>query len=122
MNIKTAVVIAGLLTSFAAADPSELTKPIVGPNLIFEETGGFIAVEAEHFFKQEKADVRAWYRTTPEKAPGIKPDADPSHVAGTSPPVQAGKLPPPFRPSISWSGVDWTGPPWPPLAPWIDHV
>ena len=66
---------------FCSANP-ELTKPIVGPDLVFEEVGGFVAVEAEHFFKQEKTGKRAWYLTTADKEAGLKPDADPNHVAG----------------------------------------
>ena len=65
-----------------ASAQSDLSRPIVSPELIFEEANGFIAVEAEHFFKQEKTDVRAWYRTTVDQSPNLKPDADPPHAAG----------------------------------------
>jgi hypothetical protein len=41
-----------------------------------------VAVEAEHFSKHEKSDVRACYLTTVSKQVGLKPDADGNHVAG----------------------------------------
>jgi len=41
-------------------------------------------VEAEHFFKQEKDDVRAWYLTTKDKTPDLQPDADQNHTARAS--------------------------------------
>ena len=75
------IFLSGLLAASVQADPA-LTKPIVTPDLVFEEVEGFVAVEAEHFFKQEKADVRAWYLTTADSVSRLKPDADPSHVAG----------------------------------------
>lgn len=59
-----------------------LTQPLASPELVFEEKDGFVAVEAEHFVKQEKTKVRAWYLTTLAKQAKIKPDADPAHVAG----------------------------------------
>ncbi|MEZ5302852.1 MAG: DUF5060 domain-containing protein [Verrucomicrobiales bacterium] len=66
------------------ADADSLSRPIAERDLVFEESGGLVAVEAEHFFRQEKAEVRAWYRTTADDAAGLKPDADPPHVAGAS--------------------------------------
>ncbi|MEM0895675.1 MAG: DUF5060 domain-containing protein [Verrucomicrobiota bacterium] len=60
------------------------TGPLVDENLVFEEVDGVVAVEAEHFFKQEEDAVRAWYLTTSTSAPGPKPDADPNHAAGAS--------------------------------------
>ena len=68
----------------AALADIALTQPIASPDLVFEEQGGFVALEAEHFFKQEKADVRAWYLTTGEKLAGLKPDHDPNHSATAS--------------------------------------
>lgn len=62
----------------------ELTLPIAAPDLVMEEENGVVAVEAEHFYKQELTDKRAWYITSSKKAPDVKPDADESHVAGAS--------------------------------------
>jgi len=64
-----------------AAEPA---KPIVSADLVFEEQGGEVAIEAEHFFKQSLSDVRAWYLTSKNETPDLKPDADPSHIAGAS--------------------------------------
>jgi len=69
------------LAAGALANPA-LTKPIAGENLVFEEVDGYVAVEAEHFFKQELDDVRAWYLTTADKEAGLKPDGDPNHTGG----------------------------------------
>ena len=77
INTISALATALLLPATALAE-HELTKPIAKPDLVFEGVDGFVAVEAEHFFKQEKADVRAWYITTADKEAGLKPDADPN--------------------------------------------
>lgn len=58
--------------------------PLVEEALVFEEKDGLIAVEAEHFYKQSLTNVRAWYLTTAEQTPALKPDADPSHIDGAS--------------------------------------
>ena len=43
-----------------------------------------VAVEAEHFSRQEKSEVRQWYRTASKVQPKINPDGDPPHVGGAS--------------------------------------
>ncbi len=58
--------------------------PIADSKLVFAEKGGLLAVEAEHFFKQTASDVRAFYLTTSKQTPTLKPDGDPSHIAGAS--------------------------------------
>ena len=35
--------------------------PIVDETVVFAETDGMLAVEAEHFFKQTETDVRAFH-------------------------------------------------------------
>lgn len=62
----------------------DLTKPIVKKDVVFKEKGGSVVVEAEHFFKQEKTDVRAWYLTTKDYKAGLQPDADENNVARAS--------------------------------------
>lgn len=59
-------------------------QPLVDESLIFAERDGLVSVEAEHFFKQTKADVRAFYLTHADETPDVKPDGDPSHVGGAS--------------------------------------
>lgn len=75
-----------LPTDATIADESDgtLHRPIASENLVFAEKDGLVAVEAEHFFKQEKAEVRAWYRTTSKVQPEIDPDGDSPHVGGAS--------------------------------------
>jgi hypothetical protein len=69
------------LVSAATAAEADLTKPIVAADLVFEERGGIVAFEAEHFFEQTKSDVRAWYLTAHDKSPAVEPDGDEPHVA-----------------------------------------
>lgn len=80
------VVHLGGQSCIASNDSSDtmLAQPIVSADVVFAESDGFVAVEAEHFIRQEKSAVRAWYRTTAEAQPQIKPDGDPSHVGGAS--------------------------------------
>ncbi len=59
-------------------------EPGVKPNVVFEERGGLIAVEAEHFFKQTLTSKRAWYVTDAKRTPKVEPDGDPAHVKGAS--------------------------------------
>ncbi|MFC2090301.1 DUF5060 domain-containing protein [Bacteroidota bacterium] len=66
------------IPSIAQADP------IVSEDLVFEEKDGMVAVEAEHFFKQTKSDVRRWYRFSKTEAPSVGRDDDPSHCFGAS--------------------------------------
>jgi len=84
--LRKVLFIPALLLCFAGAaalqaDPS-LTRPTVDSSTIFQEKDGFLAVEAEDFFKQEKSEVRAWYRTTLDQSPDLQPDADPNHASG----------------------------------------
>ncbi len=50
----------------------------------FEELNGMVAVEAEHFLWQEKAEKRQWYRVTDNVAPALQPDGDDNHAAAAS--------------------------------------
>jgi hypothetical protein len=58
--------------------------PIASNDLLFEERDGLVAVEAEHVFRQELTNRRAWYFTTRDVAPQVKLDGDASHIAGAS--------------------------------------
>ncbi|MBC8470083.1 MAG: DUF5060 domain-containing protein [Planctomycetes bacterium] len=58
--------------------------PTVGVSTIFEETGGLVAVEAEHFAVQTQMDVRKWYITSATQKPQASPDGDESHEATAS--------------------------------------
>lgn len=76
-----AIVTLVLAASLAQGD---LTQPLVKGDLIFAEKSGIVAIEAEHFTKQERAQKRAWYLTTKDLTPEVQPDGDPSHIAGAS--------------------------------------
>jgi len=47
---------------------------------VFLEKNGLVSIEAEHYDRQELTHIRKWRKTTIEKAPKVKPDADPSHA------------------------------------------
>lgn len=51
---------------------------------IFEESGGLVAVEAEHFSVQTETDVRKWYVTSVAQKPQASPDGDESHETSAS--------------------------------------
>ncbi|MEM0914549.1 MAG: DUF5060 domain-containing protein [Planctomycetota bacterium] len=67
----------GLLASSAAVAQ-------VDRSVVFEEVDGLVAVEAEHFSKQDTNDFRAWYPTTTQKTPDVGRDDDPNHADGAS--------------------------------------
>ena len=58
--------------------------PVVEASTHFHEVDGLVAVEAEHFFKQQLKDVRAFYMTHSKEVPKFDPDGDPIHVNGAS--------------------------------------
>ena len=70
--------------SMSLASVANGVEPIASEELVFAEKGGLVAVEAEHFFRQTAADVRAWHLTHSKVTPAITPDGDPSHVGGAS--------------------------------------
>ncbi len=74
----------GMLALGLTVMANDSTAPIVRPDLVFDEADGIVAVEAEHFYKQTRADKRAWHITSVKHAPEIKPDSDPSHAEGAS--------------------------------------
>ena len=62
----------------------ENSSPMVEATTHFNEVDGIVAVEAEHFFKQELTDKRAFYHTSSKTIPAFEMDGDPNHVAGAS--------------------------------------
>jgi hypothetical protein len=48
--------------------------------MIFEETRGLVAVEAEHFTAQTETETRKWYIASAAQTPEISPDGDESHA------------------------------------------
>lgn len=67
--------------SLPGAFAADLDKPIVGPDVVFEEVDGLVAVEAEFFYKQTETRHRRWYRTAADQTPQAGKDADGPHVA-----------------------------------------
>lgn len=86
MNLRhlNRIITAAALFASHSLFAQNLTQPIVTDDLVFEETDGILAVEAEHFISQELADVRAWYVTTPYQQPKEQPDIDSTHVINSS--------------------------------------
>ena len=58
--------------------------PIVKNDLVFEETDGLVAVEAEFFYKQSKNDIRQWYIYQKDVLPKAGRDEDDPHCKGAS--------------------------------------
>jgi hypothetical protein len=81
MNIKTPLL---ALVVLLAPVFLPAATPLAPADLVFEERGGLVAVEAEHFFKQELTEKRAWHLTTPATHPKLRPDTDGTHVTGAS--------------------------------------
>lgn len=77
------IVVASMLCA-ALLPSAQAQDSIVDETVVFAEKNGMLAVEAEHYFKQTSADVRAFHLTHSMLTPTIKPDGDPSHVAGAS--------------------------------------
>jgi hypothetical protein len=80
----TLLLAAGIVASTLtiAAHAADGTIPIASPELVFDEVGGIVSVEAEHFYKQTLGDKRAWHITTTQATPDLRPDGDPPHAAG----------------------------------------
>jgi hypothetical protein len=51
---------------------------------VFEEAGGLVAVEAEHFAVQTDTETRKWYITTASETPDVSPDGDENHGSSAS--------------------------------------
>ena len=77
--IAVASLVIAFLTESVFAQES-----IADESVVFTESDGLLAVEAEHFFKQTSTDKRAFHLTHSELTPAITPDGDPPHVAGAS--------------------------------------
>ncbi len=61
------------------------TQPIVGPDILFEEINGLVAVEAEYFSSQEHTGIRAWHLS--DESGGTTEDledGDPGHAGSAS--------------------------------------
>ncbi len=61
------------------AQSHDLDKPIKNNTYIIEEKDGIVAVEAEHFYKQDLTDVRKWYRTSKSEMAEVGRDDDNQH-------------------------------------------
>ncbi len=72
------------LMFLVTASAQEGTSPTIDSSVVFAEIDGLVAIEAEHFSRQELTDKRAWYLTTADVTPDVSPDGDASHIAGAS--------------------------------------
>lgn len=83
LSVCLTAVVAYIAAADAGVAGSPATAPIPGPDVV-QERSGFVFVEAEHFHRQTRAEVRAWHLTSPRHTPGIDPDGDPPHLEGAS--------------------------------------
>ncbi len=75
------------LTAQKSPSPLTLHNPdgsLYGANVMYEETEGKVAFEAENFYRQTKTDKRMWHLVSNPQLPTIGPDSDPKHLEGAS--------------------------------------
>lgn len=71
----------------AKAQKKSLVNPdgsYYGANVIYKDTLGMLAIEAENFYRQTLAHQRMWHLATPTLTPLAGPDSDPKHLEGAS--------------------------------------
>ncbi len=83
MSIRHVFLGISLFAAFAAQAASTVS-PIASSDLVFTEENGVLAIEAEHYFRQTKSDIRAWHLTTATQGTQFADDADGPHVQGAS--------------------------------------
>ncbi|MCU0379143.1 MAG: hypothetical protein MUC78_12885 [Bacteroidales bacterium] len=67
--------------------PLGLTNPdgsFYGANVLYKDTLGMVAFEAENFYRQTLTHSRMWHLVTPTLTPAIGPDSDGPEVSGAS--------------------------------------
>ncbi|MDQ3036470.1 MAG: hypothetical protein M3Y87_28990 [Myxococcota bacterium] len=68
----------------ASTPPTDAGTPPVGPR-VYEEIGGLVAVESEHFAENDdNGRPRDWVLFSATEMPSIEPDPDPPHLDGAS--------------------------------------
>lgn len=55
---------------------------LAADDLVHQEVDGMVVVEAEHFTKQQRDQIRRWYLNSAQHTPAAKPDGDPVNVDG----------------------------------------
>jgi len=55
---------------------------LAGDDLVHQEADGLVVIEAEHFTKQTRDQIRRWYLNSAQHTPAAKPDGDPVNVDG----------------------------------------
>jgi hypothetical protein len=63
-----------------AKPPARKTFSPNNETTFFEEVGGLVSVEAEHFVVQTETGKRQWYITTATRMPDVSPDGDENHA------------------------------------------
>ncbi len=58
--------------------------PLVAADTTFEEQDGQVVIEAEHFVRQTRDQIRRWYFNSASHTPTAKPDPDPVMVTDAS--------------------------------------
>ncbi len=68
----------------STAQSTKFSAPTINKDVVFLEQNNVIAVEAEHFYKQSKTNIREWYRTSQNEFPSVGKDVDKPHWQGAS--------------------------------------
>ncbi|MBB5268954.1 hypothetical protein [Algibacter amylolyticus] len=66
------------------AQSAKLNQAIFDDTILFEEKNGFVAVEAEHFYKQSKSQIRQWFRVSTAEVPSVDNYQDTEHSNNAS--------------------------------------
>ncbi len=82
--MRMSLAVASLALVINAAVAADATRPIADSSVVFSEKKGLVAVEAEHFSKQDLTDRRAFHICSSLSAPTIEPDGDGLHVGGAA--------------------------------------
>jgi len=75
------------LNKITPMKPLRVNNPdgsVYGANVVYKDTMGMIAVEAENFYRQTLTKERMWHLVTPNLIPAVGPDSDPPHLSGAS--------------------------------------
>jgi len=82
--MKKILVFVSVFLFVASVLANDFSQPIVTEDVVFEETNGSVAIEAEFFYKQSITEIRQWYRHSKNEIPEVGQDEDKPHLGGAS--------------------------------------
>jgi hypothetical protein len=76
--------------------PGPADTPLVSPDTTFEEQDGQVVIEAEHYIRQSRDQIRRWFFNSAKHTPTTTPDPDPVMVTDASNGIYIEALPDTF--------------------------